>query len=171
MASISLVRGASARDGYKCFVKGALPRFRWPQRQAPSDAVQAQLVSKLGIVRSMRYISQGEVISLTSFFTVPKGEDEIRVVYDASLSGLNAAQWAPNFQLPTVDCLVRAVGANTWMGDLDIAKQFLNFPLDPTIKPYCGVDVSHYVSREPASEPNTPCMMGFKPSPRNCIKR
>ncbi len=100
------------RDGYKCFVKGALPRFQHPQCQASSDKVHAQLVSELGSVRSKRYISQGEVISLTSFFAVTKGDD-IRVVYDASQAGLNAALWEPNFQLPTVDSLVRAVGSGT----------------------------------------------------------
>jgi hypothetical protein len=52
------------------------------------------------------------VSSLTSFFAVPKGTAGIRVVYDATRSGLNDAIWAPNFFLPTIVLLKGKSGAN-----------------------------------------------------------
>ncbi len=30
------------------------------------------------------------------------------------------------------------------MGDLDVGEQFLNFCLDPALRPYCGVDLKGY---------------------------
>jgi hypothetical protein len=59
--------------------------------------------AKLSKVRDRRYITPGFVKSLTTFFSVPKGEDDIRMVYDASVSGLNNAIWVPRFLLPTVN--------------------------------------------------------------------
>lgn len=58
-----------------------------------------------------------------------KGVDEIRMVYDATKSGLNDAVWAPWFTMPTVDCHLRAVEAGTFMVDCDMGEMFLNFML------------------------------------------
>ncbi len=49
---------------------------------------------KLEKVRRLRYIILGPV-KLTSFFSVPKGENDIRMVYDGTKSGLNDSMWAP----------------------------------------------------------------------------
>jgi hypothetical protein len=38
--------------------------------------------AKLEKVRERRYIQKGFVESLTAFFSVPKGIDDIRIVYD-----------------------------------------------------------------------------------------
>ena len=54
-------------------------------------------------VRSRRYISRGTVISLKAFFYVPKGEDDTRLVYDLTASGLNGALWDPTFWMPLVE--------------------------------------------------------------------
>jgi hypothetical protein len=69
------------------------------------------------------------VESLTSFFEVEKGEDDIRLVYDGSVSGLNLTIWVPRFFLPTVRTHLRAVDKNTYMADVDIGEMFLNFIL------------------------------------------
>jgi hypothetical protein len=53
--------------------------------------------------RERGYIAMGERKSLIFFFDIPKGLDDIRVVYDGTRSGLNAALRAPWFPLPTVD--------------------------------------------------------------------
>ena len=55
------------------------------------------------------------------------------------------------------------------MGDLDVGEQFLNFCLDPALRPYCGVDLKGYF-KDAAWEGWTRCMMGLKPSPYVCIK-
>jgi hypothetical protein len=75
-------------------------------------------------------------------FDVPKGEDDIRLVYDGTKSKLNDHLWAPWFPLPTVESLLRSVGPTTWLGDNDIAEQFHNFSLHPGLQPYCGLDLT-----------------------------
>jgi hypothetical protein len=61
------------------FIKSP-PRYLKPQR-----AVQDPDMSIL----EKDYIAKGTVHSLTSFFSVPKGDSDIRMVYDATASGLN----------------------------------------------------------------------------------
>jgi hypothetical protein len=80
-------------------------------------------------VREQGYISPGMVESLTVFFEVEKGDDDIRLVYDGSVSGLNLSIWMPHFFLPTIWTHLRAVDEDTYMADVDIEEMFLNFVL------------------------------------------
>jgi len=165
----------AARDGYPAFVKGPLPHNRKPQRAEQRPDVQKLMMEKLNKVRGRGYIQKMEVRSLTNYFAVPKGQDDIRMVFDATQSGLNAALWAPNFQLPTADTLVRSIGTGAWMGDLDVGEMFLNFCLDPALRPYCGVVLGQISSPsgkggKRAWEAWVRCMMGLKSSPYVCIK-
>ena len=63
---------------------------------------KVQLLEKFGKVMERGYLSSGVVKNLMGYFSVPKGLADIRVVYDASKSGLYQALWAPNFALPTI---------------------------------------------------------------------
>jgi hypothetical protein len=96
------------------------------------------------------------------------------MVYDSSKSGLNTAIWVPTFSLPTIDNLTDMLDLSSWMVDLDIGEQFLNFPLDPNLQPYCGIDVRPYLGTPPGSSTHwlrwTRCMMGLKSSPYISIK-
>jgi hypothetical protein len=86
------------RDGHPVWIlEEALPCYRKPQKGEADSAVHAQIKSKLSSVLAKGYISSGPVQSLTSFFAMPKGEANIRMVFDASKSGLNKAIWAPSF--------------------------------------------------------------------------
>jgi hypothetical protein len=85
--------------------------------------------SKLSKVWSKGYIIPGNVLSLTSFFIVPKGEGDVRMVYDATKSGLNSQLWAPWFMLPTIESYLRCVQPGSFMGDIDFSEQILNFIL------------------------------------------
>ena len=165
----------AARDGYEVFVDGKLPTYMRPQPFEKDDLIVELVVKKLEKVRRLGYIDKGFIRSLTSYFSVPKGEADIRMVYDASRSGLNEALWAPNFGLPSVDVLLRGVDEGFWMGDLDIGDMFLNFMLDPKIQEYCGVDLRPYFQKEgvPGAtlwERWVRCMMGLKVSPYIAIK-
>ena len=100
---------------------------------------------KVGKVMARGYIAKEYVASLTGFFPVQKGKDDIRVVYDASKCRLNNAVWAPNFYLPSVDTILRSVEATTFYGDIDLGEMFLNYTLDEKIQPYAGVDVTYLV--------------------------
>jgi hypothetical protein len=95
---------------------------------------------KLKAVQAKGYKAEGEVWGLTSYFAVPKGADDIRMVYDATASGLNSCLWVPSFWLPSAESLVDCMTEDSWMGDLDMGEQFLNFPLHPDLQQYCGID-------------------------------
>jgi hypothetical protein len=60
---------------------------------------------KIDKVWKRRYVVPGEVTSLTSFFAVPKGVDNIHVVLDVTKAGLNECIWVPRFTLPIVKTL------------------------------------------------------------------
>lgn len=165
----------AARDGYPPFVQSELPTYMRPQPFEKDTSIRSKVTEKLQTVRRKQYISKGTVKSLTSFFSVPKGEHDVRMVYDASKLQLNRSLWAPNFGLPTVDSLVRGLNETSWMGDLDIGEMFLNFCLHPDLQPYCGVDIKPYFQHEATPgktlwERWVRCMMGLKPSPYKCIK-
>ena len=52
------------------------------------------------------YITKGVIISLTSFFYVPKVTDDIIILFDATVSGLNDYMWYPNFMLKSMGSLL-----------------------------------------------------------------
>ena len=67
--------------------------------------------------------------------------DEIRMVYDATKSGLNESVWSSWVSLPTVESELRAMKVGTFMCDCDVGKMFLNFMIDPRLRPRAGVDL------------------------------
>ncbi len=95
------------------------------------------------------------------------------MVYDATISGLNDCLWVPSFVLPGAEALTDHMDQDSWMGDLDMGEQFLNFPLHPELQRYCGIDVRPYLGK---GKKGTMwwrwarCMMGLKPSPYFCVK-
>jgi len=85
------------RDGLEVFVSGELPGY-WSSQRWPKDPKEArQLREKVKKAIRRAYITKGFVQSLIVFFAVEKGDGDIRIVYDATKSGLNEAIWAPNF--------------------------------------------------------------------------
>lgn len=79
---------------------------------------------KLDKVRVRRYITEGFVHSLTFFFSVPKGDNDIRMVYDGTKSGLNEAMWVPRFALPTIETHLRSIDEETFLADVDVGDCF-----------------------------------------------
>mmetsp|Transcript_20351 Transcript_20351/g.28606 ORF Transcript_20351/g.28606 Transcript_20351/m.28606 type:complete len:147 (+) Transcript_20351:4534-4974(+) len=90
------------------------------------------------------YLEDGYVANLINFSAVPKGKDDIRVVYDGTKCLLNKAVWAPNFFLPMVDSLLMFISPNTWFSDMDLGGMFLNYPLDMKLQPYSGIDCTGF---------------------------
>jgi len=68
--------------------------------------------------------------------------DEIRMVYDVSKSDLNNTVFDPWFAMPTAESHLRSVKAGTYMADCDVGEIFLNFMLEPEVRPYARVDLS-----------------------------
>jgi hypothetical protein len=99
---------------------------------------------KLEKVRKRRYIGEAFIQSLTAFFAVPKGLDDISMVYDGTVSGLNDCTWVPRFVLPTIETHLRSVDEDTYMADVDVGDCFLNFILHKDLQELAGVDLTHY---------------------------
>jgi hypothetical protein len=156
------------QDGHPPWFKSDPPRFVKPQRVEHDPELRDKMKQKLHVVVAKGYIVEGEVGSLTTYFAVPKGQDDIRMVYDATVSGLNACLWVPNFWLPSAEGLFECMDSSSWMGDLDMGEQFLNFPLHPDLQKFCGIDLRPFA---PPGRRNTlwmrwvRCMMGLRPSP------
>jgi hypothetical protein len=55
----------------------------------PDSNIREMVKAKMLGVIQKGYIAEGKVKSLTSYFSVPKGADDIWMVYDATASGLN----------------------------------------------------------------------------------
>lgn len=159
------------RDGLPIWFREAPKAWTRPQN-APKNAVELEKVrKKLSKIRERGYVVTGEVTSLMSFFAVPKGEDDIRMVYDGTKSGLNDAIWVPRFRLPTVQNLLRAVDFKTVMSDFDIGEMFLNFVLHETMQALCGIDLSRFFGDGKVLwERWTRAAMGLKSSPYQAVQ-
>ena len=155
------------RDGVKVFVQGKLPQYRRRQR-VNSDPVKLQQVKeKLVKVVERGYFKPTYVKSLINYFDVPKGASDIRMVYDGTKSQLNAAVWAPNFFLCSVDSALMWANADTWYADRDLGEMFLNYFMDEALRPYSGVDLTSLklVNRKKHWLAWARIFMGFTPSP------
>ena len=71
------------------------------------------------------YITKGFVLSLIGFLAVEKGDGDMRIVYDATKSGLNEVIWA-HFGLHNAASILHMAGAESYFGDLDLGEMFLN---------------------------------------------
>ena len=163
-----------ARDGVKVFIEGSLPttKSRMVIKKDPKiPDLLAKMWAKLQKVIERGYIAPGFVMSLVNYFAVPKGLTDIRMVYDGTKSKLNAAVWAPNFFLPSVDSVLCFCDASTWFADLDLGEMFLNYFMDQAIRAYSGVDVTQLSGAERARWMIwLRTFMGFKSSPFNAAK-
>ncbi len=68
-------------------------------------------------------------MSSTHHFSVPKGLEDIRMVYNGMHCGLNDVLWAPCFGLPMVKQTLHALSPGYMQCDLDVREQFPNFYL------------------------------------------
>jgi hypothetical protein len=90
----------------------------------------------------LRPADRKDILSHMHYFSVPKGEEDIRMVYDGSKCGLNAATFALWFAVPTSSSLERMIMPHTVQGDNDFGDMFLNFQLHQDMQKYTGVDGS-----------------------------
>ena len=148
------------------------------QPHFPDPGVREILKKKVFKVRRRRYIiatTLEDLESIIRYFGVPKGEDDVRIVYDATASGLNDCVWSPSFWLPTVESLLRALDEKSWMADRDMGDMFLNYELHHSAWPFAGVDLTPLMDENEESGVTrwyhwVRNLMGFKPSPYASIK-
>lgn len=143
-----------AMEGQPHFIIGDLPRFKEPQRRASTKENQLKVNKKVNKVRYRLYIMAGIVYSLTHMFDVPKGLEDIRMVYDGTKSGLNDVLFAPHFSLPILYNCLRSLLPMYYAADLDVGEMFLNWWLHEELRGYAGVDVSHVQNRDPSTQPD-----------------
>lgn len=165
------------RDGIPLCLLSTPTQYRVPQSAAPNPVNKVLMKQKLELVLERGYIETGEVVSLTRFFSVPKGEADIRMVYDGTKSGLNQVLWVPWFPMPTIETHLRSVEAGTFMADVDIGEMFLNFVLHENIRKFCGVDLTLYFGEERFNKMGQRmwmrwgrCGMGFRSSPYQAVQ-
>jgi hypothetical protein len=130
------------QDGLPIWFKEALKEWTRSQLAGGTPAEHDQMRVNLGKVYNRGYVTEGRVDALISFFPVPKGKEDVRMVYDGTRSGLNDSIWVPRFPLPTVNIMVCALDENMFMGDMDIGEMFLNFVLHESMQALCGVDLT-----------------------------
>jgi hypothetical protein len=156
----------AARDGYPICIRGKLPRWIRTQRLPRETHLVNKITEKFVKVLKKGYVSEGPVRSMINCFPVEKGDDDIRLVYDGTKSGLNECVWAPNFFLPSVDSMLMNINISTWCADLDLTEMFLNYSLHKELRPYAGVDYTAVMKSKTTRWLQwTRMFMGFTPSP------
>jgi hypothetical protein len=118
-----------AREVVPVHLTGTPPTYQAPQQMERNPDTREKVEKKLSKIKARRYNGPGVVFSLTSYFSVAKGEDDIWMVYDATKCGLNDIVWSLTIGLPTVNTWFRALNKNSYMmGDLDLGEIFVKFP-------------------------------------------
>ena len=151
----------------------ALPKYCKTQSPPRSDEDREKVSAKLLKFMARTYIVYSlatAVLSHISYFYVPKGENDIRVVFNNGTSSkLNTATFAPWFALPTVDSHLWMVEQGTMLADTDLGRMFYNFMLDERLRAYSTLDLQKCF---PALVVQGACLytwncllMGFWPSP------
>jgi hypothetical protein len=108
------------------------------------DKVREKVKAKLEKVLAKGYIELVDielVEAMMFMFHMDKGANDICPVYDGTRSDLNESVQAPWFALPTIGSMTRWVIAGAWLADNDYGEIFLNFPLHPYLRKYCGIDL------------------------------
>ena len=78
----------------------------------------------MGKVKEKVYIQSGYLKILIRYFSVPKGYQDVCMVYDGMDSVFNDLVCFSNFGLPSVKTLFRGTFPTSWMVDLDIGEMF-----------------------------------------------
>jgi hypothetical protein len=164
---------SQVRDGVNVWFDGSVSHFTRKQKGTLNTTRSEMIRTKLDTIRDKGYVEDGQILSLMSYFDVPKGEDDVRMVYDGTASGLNGTLWAPWFPLPNNSCLLRALEPGYCMADNDVGEMFHNFMLHKDLRQFCGLDFSPYYPAEVENRNSKGRLwmrwnrlaMGLRPSP------
>ena len=131
-----------ARDGSPGFhFKQPRPQLRFPQVPLKEEWIILKDKEKLEKLLRRGYIVKGRCRVTVPRFPVPKGDDDIRVVWDLAKNGVNETMYTPTFFLATMSTYLRRVEPGIYGGDFDVGEQFHNYCLHPSEQPYCGVEI------------------------------
>lgn len=127
-----------ARDGAAGFhTKQPRPRLTFPEVPIKEEWIVQKDKEKLEKLLRRRYIVPGYCRLTVPRFPVPKGQDDIRVVWDLAKNGVNETMYTPSFFLASMSTYIRRIDVGTYGGDFDIGEQFHNYMLHPSEQPNC----------------------------------
>ena len=163
------------------YISGELPISQEKPPRCTSPTQLMMVAAKVEVMLNRGYLEEGFVRSNVHYFSVPKGDDDIRVVFDGTSSGLNNSLWAPNFYLPSSrSAALLLTFTSWWMADVDFGEMFHNFFVATKIRKYSGVDITPLVPhlRYPLKRDKkgscvvrwTRLFMGMRPSPFNSVR-
>jgi hypothetical protein len=131
-----------ARDGAIAFHKSYPP----PCLKARSPPIKEEWICALDeekIVKliNWRYLEDAKERCRNTIprHPVPKGTDDIHVVWDCTNNGINPTIYTPYFWLPMIATLCRRILANNEQGDFDIEEEFHNYVLHKYERQFHGV--------------------------------
>ena len=131
-----------ARDGAMGFhTSFPRPRLHFPQVPIQEQWIKEKDMEKLEKLLRRGYIHPGACRTTVPRFPVPKGSDDIRVVWDLSKNGLNGTMYTPTFFLASMSTYLRRIESGFYGGDFDVGEQFHNYMLHEGEQPYCGVEI------------------------------
>lgn len=135
--------------GFPAAVVDTLPTNFPPTKRIKCPNTRLKMAEKLAKQIKRGYIDivrsadvRKEVKNLTDMFTVPKGESDVRMIFNGTSGGLTKCIWAPSFWLPMSDSMVRILNYNYEVVDIDLGEMFNNFPLCELLSLYSGVDLT-----------------------------
>ena len=93
------------------------------------------------------YITEVVIIALTYFFSLPLVTEDIYMIFDATVSGINSL-WDLKCMLPLMGSFIMMVGPKTQMVDLDVGEMFYNFRLSLVLENYYRVGLGSYLGHK-----------------------
>jgi hypothetical protein len=151
------------RDGMKPMFKGDPPHTMEYQRPYSDEGLRSKEKKKIGKARVHGYLlAVFKILALINVFSVPKGHNNICMVYDGTKSGLNNMLFCPWFWLPTTSTMTRTLHKDDGTGDNDSGDFFLNFWQHLDLVPFLGEEANGV---EKVLVAWVCCAMGLKPSP------
>lgn len=80
---------SAIRDGLAFSFEQTPPKYMKLQKDIHDKKRKELVVGKLSKALERRYLGEGTINSFTAFFDVPKGSNDIRMVYDDTVNGFN----------------------------------------------------------------------------------
>lgn len=146
-----------ARDGAKGLHTGwPPPRKKFPKVPVTEAWIREKDLDKLRALISKGYLEVGPCTLVVPRFPVPKGDEDIRVVWDFKRNGFNAMMYTPWFFLLRPSSYARKVEVGTHGGDCDVKEQFHNYLLHEHERPYAGVEIPTELIQEFRRNPEGP---------------
>ena len=138
--------------------------------------ISLKLANKMSKFVVRGYITEGVILALKSFFSVPKGTWYICMVFDTTVIRINNSLWDPNFMFLLMVSLLMMLGPKIQMVNLYVEVIFYNFRIYSVLEKYFWVDLGYYLRHNKEQKLTTlwmrwvRLMMGLVLSPYDAIQ-